>query len=117
LASGVRPLSRNEIKKDLYEIEYFDKSDSESVVSVQSDDVLPSSYPVKPRRHLRVQRENRAHRGGGAKDQDIDQTNVEDTIEFLRIVEAARPEIFDAEKEREDLEIRYQVAFIQRTPL
>lgn len=106
---GVRPLSRNEIKKDLCEIECFDKSDSESVVSVQSDDVLPSSYPVKPRRHLRVQRERSSQRAKDPKEQDAEQTSVEDAIEFLRIVESARPEIFDAEREREDLEIRYQV--------
>ena len=104
---GVRGLSRSEIKKDLHEIEYFDKSDCESVSSAASDDVLPSSYPVKPRRHPRVHREHRPNRTP-KYDPETDDT-FDSALEFMRVVEAARPEIFDAEKEREELEIRYQV--------
>jgi hypothetical protein len=104
----VRALSRNEIKKDLYEIEYYDnKSDSESVCSAASDDVLTSSYPVKPRRHPRVQRDRTVRPPKDTTDQDSN--SVESAIEFLRVVETARPEIFEAEKKREDLEIRYEV--------
>lgn len=107
VAIGVRALSRHEVKKDLYEIEYFDKSDSDSSSSVLSEDIIASSYPVKPRRHPKARVELKP--SGVVKDIESDQINMEETIEFLRLVETVKPEIYEAEKEREILEIRYQV--------
>lgn len=113
LIAGVKALSRNEIKKDLTEIEYCDKSDSESVSSADSGDVISSSYPVKPRKHARIQRDSRPSRP--SKDTESSQSKEDareyNAVEFLRVVESARPEIFEAEREREDLEIRFQVYF------
>ena len=103
----MRGLSRSEIRKDLQEIEHFDKSDCESVSSAASDDVLPSSYPVKPRAHARVLKEHRVSRV--LKNEVDNADTLESALEFMRVVEAARPEIFEAEREREDLEIRFEV--------
>lgn len=105
----MRPLSRNEIKKDISEIECYDRSDTESNSSVLSEDVLSSTYPVKPRRHTKPKVEQRVKQVVTKEVGDIDQNIVEETIEFLRIVENARPDVFEAEQEREELEIKYQV--------
>jgi SOS-response transcriptional repressor LexA len=114
-SSGVRPLSRNEIKKDLNDIDFSALSDNESTISVLSEDILNSSYPVKPRRYPKSkQNETPPQRVKQSvpKESDVDLNNIEETIDFLRVVEAAKPEIFEAEKERENLEIQYQVTII-----
>lgn len=35
--------------------------------------------------------------------------SMDDAIEFMKAVETARPDVYEGEKERENLEIRYQV--------
>ena len=109
---GVRPLSRNEIKKDLNDIDTSALSDNESTMSVLSEDILNSSYPVKPRRFPKSKQNeisSQRNKNSLPKESDLDFNNVEETIDFLRVVEAAKPDIFEAEKERENLEIQYQV--------
>jgi hypothetical protein len=117
---GVRPLSRIEIKKDLNDIDSSLQSDTESIVSVASDDVLNSTYPVKPRRYPRQKQlqhhqqqqqlaEQRSKSLMVQKESDIDPNSIEETIDFLRVVEIAKPEIYEAEREREELEIKYHV--------
>ena len=105
----MKPLSRNEIKKDISDIEYNERSDTESNSSVLSEEILNSTYPVKPRRHTKPKIEQRIKQIITKDIGDIDQNIIEETVEFLRIVETARPDIFEAEKEREDIEIKYQV--------
>lgn len=113
LFSGVKPLTRNEIKRDISLIESFYDSDN-SDASVSSSEAIPSTYPVKPRNFTKLQKRDDAlllqardvphshiHVGGGM--------SVDDTIEFMKAVETARPDIYAGEKERENLEIRYQV--------
>jgi hypothetical protein len=123
-------LSRIEIKKDLTDIDCSLQSDTESVISVASDEVLNSTYPVKPRRYPRQKQLQHHHQQQQQqqqqqqaeqlqqrnnkplliqKDSDIDPNSIEETIDFLRVVEIAKPEIYEAEREREELEIKYHV--------
>lgn len=103
-------MSRIEIKKDISDIDCYGLSDAESTVSVLSDDVLNSSYPVKPRRYPKTKQLPELQRTKTIqKEPDVDQSGIEETIEFLRVIETAKPEIYEAEREREDLEIKYQV--------
>lgn len=64
---GIFCLSRQEVKKDLREIErnLQDDDETDSDSSVKSEDILASSYPVKPRKtaKLRIVPEIRLNRG------------------------------------------------------
>jgi hypothetical protein len=91
-------------------------SDSEG--SVKSEDIMPSTYPVKPRKTPKPPLNGSAppippplSPGGGPateEEEEYDEVSLEDTIEFLRTVEKTREGIFHAEKQRQELEILYQ---------
>lgn len=106
----MRPLSKNEIKKDINLIETRDDSDSDC--SVSSSEAIPSYYPVKPRNFARLPKKEEAILDA----QSIEPSNIDigggmsmgDALEFMKAVETARNDVFEAEKEREILEIRYQ---------
>lgn len=118
--TGVRPLSRSEIKKDLREMETFDQSDTEGS-SVTSDEVVASFYPVKPRKVLKISStavpskamevsvESDKAAVNGDDDAGFDDMTMEETLDFLTCVETNRKDIYEAEKTRENLEIKYQV--------
>ena len=87
-----------------------DQSDSESDCSVRSEDILSSSYPVKPRKTLRMPvRIDKNMLDDDDDDAGIEDGVVEETIDFLKTIEMARREVFEAEREREKYEIKYQV--------
>ena len=82
-------------------------SESDSESSVLSEECLPSVYPVKPRsvpkwnaQHTAVTRDS---------NRDFDDSNIQDTYDFLKLVESVRSDVFEAERERENLELAYQV--------
>ncbi len=86
--------------------------------SVNSDDVITSVYPVKPRRTLKsilgkMDKNIPVANKFAMEDSDkIDgEPFYEETIEFFKIVETVRREVFEAERERERLEITYQVIY------
>jgi hypothetical protein len=111
----VRPLTRNEIKKDLNLIEsYYDSDDSDT--SVSSSEAITSSYPVKPRNFAKLaKRDEHLLQAKVVPHSHIDVgagVSMDDAIEFMKAVEAARSDIYEAEKERENLEIRYQVGIV-----
>lgn len=113
ISEGVRPLTRNEIKKDIGLIEsYYDSDDSD--VSVSSSEAITSSYPVKPRNFAKLPKRDdlllqsrvipHSHIDVGAG------MSMEDAMEFMKAVETARSDVYEGERERENLEIRYQVS-------
>ena len=110
--AGVRPLTRSEIKKDISLIESFYDSD-DSDASVSSSEAISSSYPVKPRNYAKLPKKDDLLLQGTAVPQsrlDVGAgMSMEDALEFMKAVEIARPDVFEAERERENIEIRYQV--------
>ena len=108
LFSGIKPLCKAEIKRDFRDMEanlLASESDSES--SVLSEECLPSVYPVKPRS---IPKWNAQHTAVSRDvSRDFDDANIQDTYDFFKIVEGVRSEIFEAEREREALELTYQV--------
>jgi len=107
---GVRPLTRNEIKRDINLIESYYDSDSDC--SVSSSEAISSSYPVKPRNYPKLpKRDEMLLQAKVVPHSHIDigaGMSMDDSAEFMKAVEMARPDVFEAEKQREELEIRYQ---------
>lgn len=85
--------------------------DSDTDCSVLSEDILPSSYPVKPRAHTKPVGADgkflRRHTYGMRKE--ISSAEVDDAIGFLHDVNTSQRTLFDAELERENLESNYEV--------
>jgi hypothetical protein len=98
-------LSEQEIQADLNELlDFLDDSDS----SVVSAEILSSYYPVKPRKSqkresiLNVEEELPNFR-------EIDSDLVDDALAFIKSLQSTRKDLFDAECNREELELLLQV--------
>lgn len=77
--------------------------------------ILPSVYPVKPRVELKIPEHLRAaqraaQQAAAAAAETRDDSPMSELLEFLRLVEVVRPDILDAEREREQLESKYLVS-------
>ena len=111
-------LTKNEIKRDIREIERYLDDDQESDSSVRSSEILNSTYPVKPRKTLKVPIRLEKYNGDlatGENDEEsneLDDLSAEDILEFMKVIEESRRHIFEAEREKEKLEIKYQVNHI-----
>ena len=106
------PLTKNEVKRDIRDIERLMDDETDSDGSVKSSDIMSSNYPVKPRKTLKTPlRSDKLNEDQGSNDEpaDIEDLSAEDVIDFMKIVESARRGVFEAERERERLEIKYQV--------
>jgi hypothetical protein len=86
--------------------------DTDSDTSVRSCDVLVSNYPVKPRKYLKPPSKHERDEilGNDGDGSGIEDLSAEDVIEFLKTIETARRGVFEAEREKERLEIKYQVS-------
>ena len=111
-------LTKNEIKRDIREIERYLDDDQESDSSVRSSEILNSTYPVKPRKTLKVPIRLEKYNedlATGENDEDsneLDDLSAEDILEFMKVIEESRRHVFEAEREKEKLEIKYQVNHI-----
>lgn len=106
-------LTKPEIRKDIRDIERsLIQEDTDSESSVRSEDILPSSYPVKPRkmvRHSQRSDSNRAHAGG---DKTANLNMIEECLDFLRAIRVSKKTVHDAEVEREKLEAQIAVCLL-----
>ena len=91
--------------------------DSESESSIKSKDISNSNYPVKPRKTLkppiRMDRSmvNDDYLNGDDDDDDpidVEDLSTEDVLDFMKIIETCRRGVFEAERDKERLEIKYQ---------
>ena len=111
-------MTKNEIKRDIREIERYLDDDQESDSSVKSSEILSSTYPVKPRKTLKVpirlEKYNEDLTAGenGEDSNELDDLSAEDILEFMKVIEESRRHVFEAEREKEKLEIKYQVNHI-----
>lgn len=108
---GVNKLTRTEVRKDLDEI---DQLSGAALAELDDLRILPSFYPVKPRVELKIPEHSRSAQRAVQLTviENKDDTPMGDLLEFLRLVEVVRPDILDAERERERLECKYLVRLI-----
>lgn len=101
---GVEKLSKAEVNQDLNEIQNLGyNSDS----SVDSSEIAPSSYPVKPRKEPKFVSPELLSRYRNLH-VEKEEVPVAEIIEFLSLIEYVRPDLRDAERERENYEVTYQ---------
>jgi len=112
-------LSKTEIKKDVREMERSMHDDTDSDGSVMSDDVLPSTYPVKPRKTAKIPIMQRpsAMSSADAEAAEYDSKMVEQTLTFLDSVKRNKKDLYHVECERERLESQALVRFLFQSKL
>jgi hypothetical protein len=114
--TGVEKLSKSEILKDIEEMGILLQKkrsrkpkrhyDSDSDSSIDSRGIGESFYPVKPRKEIKTTLPSGYPvTKSAAEKEDLPMT---DLLEFLRLVELVRPDLRDAEREREVIELKYQ---------
>ena len=113
---GVFGLSKTEVKKDVREMERSMPDDTDSDSSVRSEDVLPSSYPVKPRKTpkllARDKSPSRNYHHDEAGEHEYDYRTVEETLCFIDAIKKSKKDLFNAECERERLESLQNVRIV-----
>ena len=97
---------------ELLNNEESNNTDSDS--SIQSQEILLSQYPVKPRKDL-LPLDGRDHEfssddfyGSG----EYDFAEVDDSVYYVKQVSLSNKELKDAEQEREELESMCRVRFV-----
>lgn len=115
LFSGVCALSKLEVKKDIREMGQTASSDTDSDSSVHSEDVLVSSYPVKPRKTpkgpiITPQLIN-AGRSEVIIEKEYDGKTIDQTLAFLDAIKRSKEVLYNAECDREYLENQSMVRF------
>ena len=102
--SGVSALSKAEIRKDVREMEQMVNSDTDTDSSIISEEVLVSSYPVKPRKTPKgpgsVQRALQVPLEA-IVEKEIDGKTIEMTLAFIDTVKRSKDELYNAECQRE----------------
>jgi hypothetical protein len=102
---GVFALSKTEVKKDVREMERNVNEDTDSDSSILSEDVLVSSYPVKPRKAPKVMIPVKQISTGPTDiEREYDGKTVDQTLSFIDAVRRNKKDLHNAECERERLE-------------
>ena len=106
---GVFALSKMEIKKDLREMMREVAFEEDTDGSVKSDDILSSTYPVKPRR---APRRDRSYPSDHLMPHDsVDyssssvQIDIEEKLRFINMVESSKPEFVAADALKEERDV------------
>ena len=114
LLPGVFALSKAEVKKDLREMEREMASPEEDTdSSIKSDDVLSSTYPVRPRKTPRRDRTLLAQ-SLSSSDTSYDFANVgsgtdiDEMLKYIQMIESTKPELLEIDKLREEKEVQYR---------
>lgn len=98
---GVESLSFHEIHSDLCELQRLLSPETDGDSSVDSEDVVESHYPVKPRRSIRViEREEVVD----FEKTDVTITQIEHALFTIKRLMSTHKDICAAEEEREELE-------------
>lgn len=89
-----------------------DDTDGDS--SVESDDVVDSHYPVKPRRSIRI-----VDRDDIGEFDKLDNVSfeIEEALKLIKQLFISNSLLFEAENRREDLEIMSQVIYFNQSYL
>lgn len=111
LSLGVYPLSKFEVKKDVQEMERAANSDTETDSSIISEDVLNSTYPVKPRKTPRgpiIPIKSASLKASHVEPTtpDCDGISVEQALTFLDVISRSESSLKAVEHERESFEIQ-----------
>lgn len=105
-----------EIKKDVREMERNINDDTDSDSSILSDEVLVSSYPVKPRKAPKIMVPVKPVNSGSTDiEREYDGKAVDQTLTFLDAIMQSKKDMYNAECEREHFEnqclVRYSLFF------
>lgn len=111
ISLGLHELTKNEVRKDFREIERTMVNDSDSEASFRSDEVLPSAYPVRPRRNPKaVKPPNRDPlKSEAVRERENQILAAEYAQNYVRAFRFSKKELFEAEEKREQLEVLNQV--------
>ena len=92
--------------------------DTDSDSSILSEDVLVSSYPVKPRKAPKVMTPVKPTITGPTDiEREYDGKTVDQTLTFLEAIRRTKKDLYSAECERERLEDQSLVSAIQQINL
>jgi hypothetical protein len=109
---GVFGLSNVEIKKDLREMMRDLAVDEDTDGSVKSDDILTSSYPVRPRKTPRRDRGSLANSYSTIESADYNsmatQVDLDEKLKYIASVEQEKNEIVHIDQVREERDVHYQ---------
>jgi hypothetical protein len=95
------------VKKDVKEITRMLQEDSDSESSVRSEDILPSNYPVKPRK---VSRKNGRSYAKDMSAAEYDPKSIEEAFAFLNHIQIRMRPLYEGERIREGLENQHVVS-------
>lgn len=114
--SGVYALSRFEVSKDVQEMEQTANSDTDTDSSIISDEVLVSTYPVKPRKTPKgpaAASKSTVSRPSDAENiaADYDGVSAEQTLSFFDFIGRTNKNLYAAECEREILDSQDSVSY------
>ena len=104
----MKPLSVAEVKKDIKEFQSCLEDTSDSDSGVLSDDVQTARFPVKPRKTFKIPK-NIPQIAADASDDERDEQSLDEVMQYLNHVEKAHSEIAEAERQREALDVTFQV--------
>jgi hypothetical protein len=112
----VYALSRFEVSKDVQEMEQTANSDTDTDSSIISDEVLVSTYPVKPRKTPKgpaAPSKSVVSRPSDAENMaaDYDGVSAEQTFSFFDFISRTNKSLHAAECERELLESQDLVSY------
>lgn len=102
-------MSLHEIHSDLCELQRsLSPDDTDGDSSVESDDVVDSHYPVKPRRSIRI-----VDREDITEFDKLDNVSfeIEESMKIIKQLFVSNSALFEAENRREDLETMAQVVY------
>lgn len=104
-------MSAAEIKKDLKEVEKLLRANYLTDDECLSDDVLQSSFPVKPRKTSRLWPRKLSCIVEDVADSEQNEEYLHQIVDFFKTIEKSNKELFIAEEKREALEVKYQVGY------
>ncbi len=109
LPSGLYELSKNEVRKDIRDIERTIPEDSDSDCSFKSDEILGSAYPVKPRKAPKSASKGTNKEAAAKIDalvaKEGQASSSEHALNFVRAIRFSRNELHIAEEKRERMEV------------
>ncbi len=108
---GVSGLSDVEVYADLRELQHsLSPNETDSDSSVDSDDVLSSVYPVKPRKAIRL---SRVEVPSSEKYSETMSAEVEEALEYVKKLSMTHKELLETDSQREEMEITVEVSVIE----
>lgn len=103
-------LTESEVFSDLRELHRnASPSDTDGDSSVDSDEVMSSHYPVKPRKTFRLA-DREDLQASYDRFSDVNSPEIDEALMFIKKITASHRDLYDAECQREDIESTLEVS-------